>query len=89
MMHVIKKTGKREKFNEKKVYRSAYNACLSSEMDAEIANRISQNVVKEIRKLTKDMKEIRSDLIFNHVKRILARHNKECAFMYETHRDIS
>lgn len=86
---MIKRTGKRERFDEKKVHRSAYNACLGSEMDVETAEKISQDVVREIRKLVKGKKEIKSDVIFNGVKRILAKHNKECAFMYETYRDIS
>lgn len=88
-MYVIKRTGKREKFDEKKIHRSAYNACLGSEMDVTTAREISQDVVREIRKLVKDKKEIKSDVIFNRVKSILAKHNKECAFMYETYRDVS
>ena len=86
---MIKRTGKRERFDEKKMYRSSYNACLGSEMDVKTAEKISQDVVKEIRNMAKGKKEMKSDIIFNCVKRILAKHNKECAFMYETYRDVS
>lgn len=88
-MHIIKRTGRKEEFSERKLFKSVYLACLGSEMDIKTAKQISQNVVKEIRKLVKGKKEIKSDIIFNRVKKILAKHNKECAFMYETHRDIS
>ena len=89
IMYVIKKTGRKEKFDEKKIYKSAYNACLSTEMDVKTAKKISQDILNEIKKSTKGNAEIKSDVIFNQVKRTLARHNKECAFMYETHRDVS
>lgn len=88
-MYVIKRTGRKERFDEKKIHRSAYNACLGSEMDVETAKKISQDVVREIRNLAKGKKEINSNVIFNRVKKILAKHNKECAFMYETYRDVS
>lgn len=88
-MYVVKRSGKREKFRGMKIYKSAYNACLSAEMDEKNAKKISKDIMQEIQKLVKGKKEIKSNVIFNHVKGILAKHNKECAFMYETYRDIS
>lgn len=88
-MYVIKRAGKRERFDERKVHKSAFNACLGAELDVETAEKISQDVVNEVRKLTKGKKEVKSDVIFSRVKKILAKHNKECAFMYETYRDVS
>ena len=88
-MYVIKRTGRKEDFDEKKVHKSAYSACLGAEIDVETAKKISQDVVREIKNLTKGKKEIKSDAIFNSVKKTLTKHNKECAFMYETYRDVS
>lgn len=88
-MYVVKKTGKKERFDERKVFKSSYKACLGSGIDEKTARKISQNITNEIKKLVKGKKEIKSDLIFNKVKSMLSRQSKECAFMYETYRDIS
>lgn len=88
-MYVIKRTGKKERFDLKKVHRSAYRACLGAEIDDKMAKKISEDIVREIRKLTKGKKEIKSDVIFKRVKKLLAKESKECAFMYETYRDVS
>lgn len=88
-MHVVKKTGVREKFDVKKIHKSAYRACMSAQLGEETARRISKEVASEIKSLVKGRKEIKSDVIFNRVKRILEKHDKECAFMYETYRYVS
>lgn len=89
IVHVIKKSGKKEKFNGVKLFKSVHNACLSAEMDEKMAKKISKEIMEKIQKLAKGKKEVKSDVIFNSVKKLLARHNKECGFMYETYRDIS
>lgn len=88
-MHVIKRSGRKEKFSGVKLFKSIHNACLSAEMSEKNAKEISKNIMQEIQKLAKGKKEIRSDVIFNRVKKLLAKHNKECVFMYETYRDVS
>lgn len=88
-MYVIKRTGRREKFNGVKLFKSVHNACLSAEMDAKAAKKISKEIMEEIQKLAKGKKEVKSNVIFNQVKKLLSKHNKECEFMYETYRDVS
>ncbi len=86
---MIKKSGKKEKFNGVKLFKSVHNACLSAEMDEKMSKKISKEIMEKIQKLAKGKKEVKSDVIFNSVKKLLAKHNKECAFMYETYRDVS
>jgi len=88
-MHIVKRSGKREKFSGVKLFKSVHNACLSAEMNEKNARETSKNIMQEIQKLAKGKKEIKSDVVFNRVKKLLAKHNKECAFMYETYRDVS
>ncbi|MBI1978690.1 MAG: hypothetical protein HYS62_01355 [Candidatus Aenigmarchaeota archaeon] len=88
-MYVVKRSNKKEKFSGAKLYKSVYNACLSAEMEEKIAKKISRDIMENIQLLAKGRKEIKSDAIFNRVKKLLAKHNKECTFMYDTYRDIS
>jgi len=88
-MHVVKRDGRKEKFSGVKLFKSVHNACLSAEMDDKTAKKISKEVMGEVQKLAKGRKEVKSNVIFDRVKKLLARHNKECAFMYETYRDVS
>lgn len=88
-MYVIKRNSKREKFNGVKLYKSIHNACLSAEMNEKMAKVVSRDVMTGVQKLVKGKKEVESDAIFKHVKKLLSKHNKECAFMYESFRDIS
>jgi transcriptional regulator NrdR family protein len=88
-MYVIKRDGRKEKFSGVKLFKSVHNACLSAEMDDKTAKKISKEIMGEVQKLAKGKKEVKSNVIFDRVKKLLARHNKECAFMYETYRDVS
>lgn len=88
-MYVIKKTGRKEKFQERKLFKSVYNACIGASVDRSESLRISKDVMNSVKIIIGKDKEIQSKQLFNHVKRILSKHNKYCAFMYETHRDVS
>ncbi len=88
-MYVIKRDGRREKFSGVKLLKSVHNACLSAEMNEKNAKKISKDIIQDIQRLAKGKKEIKSNVIFDRVKKNLAKHNKECVFMYETYRDVS
>ncbi len=87
--HLVKRKGHVHIFDERKVYASCYAACLSAHMRHEEAEKVCNIVTKEINKRIKNKKVITSNQIFKEVTRILNRHNKDAAFMYFTHRDIS
>jgi len=90
-LHCVVKhrTGKCEKYDERKVYGSVYAACYVCHMKdkncAKIANEVSQHVTKFIRK----HKKIHTKHITAHAVKHLKKHSKKAAFMYQTHMDVS
>lgn len=88
-MYVIKRTGRKEKFQERKLFKSVYNACVGAGVDRNESLRISKDVITSVKITIGKNKEMKSNQLFNHVKRILSKYNKHCAFMYETYRDVS
>ena len=78
-----------EKFDERKLYASCYSAFLGAHLDHAEAEGLCEKVAKEIKKWIKDKKKVTSDDIFRQTAKVMKKHHKEAAFMYETHRDIS
>jgi len=76
-------------FDERKVYASCYAACLSAHIEHITAEKIADKVSKEIKKWVKNRKVVTSNHIFIQMVKVMKKHDKNAAFMYETHRDIS
>lgn len=89
MTHIVKRKGHKEKFDERKVYASVYAACLNAHDSHEQAESTANLVAREIGKWTEDKDEVSSNQIFVKVGEELEHLNKDAAFMYSTHRDIS
>ena len=88
-MYVIKRKGHKEKFDERKVYGSVYAACKICEMPEKNCEKIAKSVSKGIKSMVKKKNIVSSEDIFRNVVKILKKHHKDAAFMYETHRDVS
>lgn len=88
-IHIVKRKGHREKFDEKKVYGSCYFAARSCHHTEEKAEEIAQKALLELKKWLKEKKEVNSREIFGFLCQELKKIDKDTAFMYETHRDIS
>ena len=86
---IVKRKGHEEEFDEKKVYASCYAACLSSHIEHTEAEKLSEKVNKEIKTWARKKMTVDSSEIFKKVIAAMKKHNKDAAFMYETHRDIS
>ena len=86
---IVKRRGHQEEFDERKVYASCYAACLSAGIPHEKAEKISEKVSRAIKTWVKNKKTVTSDQIFREVAKTLAKHDKNAAFMYNTHRDIA
>ena len=86
---IVKRKGHAEEFDERKVYASCYAACLSSHVEHNAAEKICEKVSKEIKTWATKRKYADSSEIFKRVIAAMKKHNKDAAFMYETHRDIS
>lgn len=89
MIHIVKRRGHKQEFDEKKVYASSYAACLSAHVDKAEAEHIAELVTREIKKWIDDKEEVSSQQIFEQVSDELRHLSKEAAFMYSTHRDVS
>lgn len=88
-IHIVKRKGHLEEYDEKKVYGSCYAACSAAQLSEKECEAIAEAVTKEVNKKVKSKSKIRSDEIFRTVVSHLRKHNKDVAFLYETHRDIS
>ena len=86
---IVKRKGHAEEFDERKVYASCYAACLSSHIPHMDAEKICEKVAKEVKAWAKKKRSMSSDEIFKRIIVAIKKHNKDAAFMYETHRDIS
>ena len=90
MVHIVKRKGHKEKFDERKIYGSCYEASFSCcNYNEKQTEKICEKVTLEIKKWVKNKKEVTSEQIFKQVIKELKKHSKEAAFMYKTHRDIS
>jgi len=87
--HIVKRKGHEEHFDERKVYKSCYAACLSAHVARKDADVICKKATKEITQWIKTRKEVTTHQISKEIIRVLKRHDKNAAFMYETHRDVS
>ena len=86
---VVKRKGHSEEFDERKVYASCYAACISTQIEHIKAEKICEKVTKEIKAWARKKKAVDSSDIFKKIIFVMKKHDKDAAFMYETHRDIA
>ena len=89
MLHITKRKGHKQEYDERKVYASIYSACLNAHLHDHKAEEIASKVSNEVSNWIKDQEEVTSYQIFVKVVRLMEEENREAAFMYLTHRDIS
>jgi len=88
-IHIVKRRGHKEKFDERKAYASVYSACLASHHTDRTAEKVAATVCKNLRGWIKKKKMVSSHQIHVHITKSLKKHDKNASFMYETHMDIS
>ncbi len=88
MAIVVKRRGKREKFDERKVYASVYSACIDCDLGEKDSEKLAEKVSRELENSIKGKHEINSTEIFGFVLQKLAHEYEPAAFMYQTHRDL-
>ena len=89
MVHLVKRRGHKEKFDERKVYASVYAACMSSHSKEKEAEKTAEVVCKEVKKWLRGKSIVNSRDIFRFVIKEIKKKNKNASFMYETHMDVS
>ena len=89
-MHIVKRKGHKEKFDERKIYGSCYEAAYSCcNYNKKNTEKICEEVTKSAKKWIKTKSIVSSNQIFKFVTQELKKHSKEASFMYEKHRDLS
>src|SRR3989344_9408485 len=88
-LHIVKRKGHKEIYDERKVYGSCYFACRNAHLSEIESEWISNQVCAAVTKRLKAKKVFSSNEIFKLLTEELKKHNDDAAFLYETHRDIS
>ncbi len=88
-MEIIKRNGKIEEYNEKKVFSAVFEACLNTHLSRNKSYEIAREVTKEANKKVKKMDYISSNNLFIYIVNIMKRFDEDAAFMFATHRDIN
>jgi len=86
--HIVKRRGHKERFDERKIYASCFASCRVVGLHDKQTEKICGSVTTSVKAWMRNKREVSSDDIFKVVVRSLRKHNKDAAFMYETHRDI-
>ncbi|MBI4894473.1 MAG: hypothetical protein HY833_01925 [Candidatus Aenigmarchaeota archaeon] len=86
--HIVKRKGRKERFDERKIYLSCFASCRVVGIPDKQNEKICGSVVKSVRAWVKNKREVRSKDIMKFVVSSLRKHDKDAAFMYETHKDI-
>ena len=85
---VIKRHGRTEAFDERKLFASVYAAGLATRVVEEKCEQIADKLCKEIKKWLKSNTNVTTDNMFEHAYEILQNLDARVALMYKTHRDI-
>ncbi|MBU0527858.1 MAG: ATP cone domain-containing protein [Candidatus Micrarchaeota archaeon] len=88
MAIVVKRRGKNETYDDRKIYGSIYAACKDCDLGEKESEKIAEKTCSEVKKFLQGKKEVNSTEIFGFVLQKLAKEHEAVAFMYQTHRDI-
>ncbi len=80
---------KKEFFNQRKLYASIYNSCLSTQLSKKECQRIAKKIYADVVKILSKQHCLLSEEVSATVTKAMAKHQKELAFMYKTHKDLS
>ena len=86
---MVKRRGRIEKFDERKVYASCYAACMTCNMKENDCEMVASKITAQVKKWVRKEKRVTSAQIFRKVVAVLKKIHKPAAFMYETHMDVS
>lgn len=87
--YIIKRRGRKEEYDERKVYASVYSASLNAHLNKLEAEKIAAGVSRQITTWLSGKGGASSEEIFKKTAELLKKENPDAAFMYETHRDLA
>ncbi|MBI5225181.1 hypothetical protein HY989_04895 [Candidatus Micrarchaeota archaeon] len=88
-VHIVKRKGHLELYDEKKAYASIYWASKSAHLNELEAEFIAETVMKELNAFIATKKMINSAQILKFVAEKMTKINSDAAYMYEKHMDIN
>lgn len=86
---IIKRRGQDESFDERKIYASCFHAIRMADVSRKDSEVICEKIMLEMKKWLKHKKKITSKQLFIHAIKILKKHDKDAAYLYESLRDIN
>lgn len=86
MKHIVKRSGKSENFDERKLYASIYAACLGVREPVGAAELLAEQVCKEVIAWLKPKSEVSSNDIRAIAAKSLQQLNEHAAYLYAHHR---
>jgi len=84
----VKRRGYTEKFDERKIYATVYEACHVDGMKTEKAEKIAAIVTNAIKKKVEKLDKVSSQALHAEVVKELKKHHADVAFLYEHHKNI-
>ena len=88
-MHMVKRRGHREKYDERKVYASVFAACLSAHVPEKDAEEIAAKASESVSRWIGRQQTVTAHQIYAVVEKDLKKRDRNAAFMYQTHMDVS
>lgn len=90
IVFTVKRAGHLEAFDDRKLYGSAYAACLNAHLPEQQCELVAGKVLKEVKShLKKHGEKISSSHLSILVHDALEKHDEDAAFLYRTHLDLS
>jgi len=89
MKHIVKRHGREEHYESRKVYASVYAACRNAHLGEPRAEECAAGVAKAVDDWMGDRDETGSGEIFEKVAEEMAKFEPDAAFLYKTHRDVN
>lgn len=86
MKHIVKRSGRSEEYDERKLYASVYAACLSVRESTATAELIAAEVCKHVRNWLTPKSEVSSRDIRSTAAKHLQTINQHAALIYTHHR---
>ena len=88
--HIVKRGGgHKEPYDNHKVYASCYAAFIDAGVSKVEAETLCEKITAHIDVWVKDKDVVTSQEIFEEITHEMEVYNKDAAFLYKTHRDIS
>lgn len=80
---VVKRKGRKEKFDERKVYASVYSVCMSKYMNALKCENLANKITKIVSRWLKNKQEISSTEIRKKIRLELRKQGRDLVYHYD------